>query len=89
MHRRTDGRTDGRRTKSDHNSSSWAELRWAKNTGSKDFFPQIKVNFSDEETHTQIMHITDTQIMHITDTQIMHITDTQIMHITDTQIMHT
>ena len=26
----TDGRTDGRRTKSDHNSSSWAELRWAK-----------------------------------------------------------
>ena len=26
-----DGRTDGRRTKSDHNSSSWAELRWAKN----------------------------------------------------------
>ena len=28
---RTHGRTDGRRTKSDHNSSSWAELRWAKN----------------------------------------------------------
>ena len=27
---RTDARTDGRRTKSDHNSSSWAELRWAK-----------------------------------------------------------
>ena len=26
----TDGRTEGR-TKSDHNSSSWAELRWAKN----------------------------------------------------------
>ena len=25
----TDTRTDGRRTKSDHNSSSWAELRWA------------------------------------------------------------
>ena len=28
---RSDGRTDGRRTKSDHNSSSWAELRWANN----------------------------------------------------------
>ena len=26
----TDGRTDGRQAKSDHNSSSWAELRWAK-----------------------------------------------------------
>ena len=28
---RTHGRTDWRQTKSDHNSSSWAELRWAKN----------------------------------------------------------
>ena len=28
---RTHARTDGRRTKSDHNSSSWAELRWANN----------------------------------------------------------
>ena len=33
MHGRTHARTDGRygrRTKSDHNSSSWAKLRWAK-----------------------------------------------------------
>ena len=30
--RRTDWRTDGQWTKSDHYSSSWAYLRWAKNT---------------------------------------------------------
>ena len=30
MDGRTEARTDGQQTKSDHNSSSWAELRWAK-----------------------------------------------------------